>query len=85
MSAAASSLLVVGPSWVGDMVMAQSLFIRLKSEYPDRRVDVLAPPWSRPLLARMPQVQDALGSPFEHGELAIRSRRTRPYAQARRR
>ena len=75
MSAAASSLLVVGPSWVGDMVMAQSLFIRLKSEYPDRRVDVLAPPWSRPLLARMPQVQDALGSPFEHGELAINARR----------
>jgi len=27
-------ILVVGPSWVGDMVMAQSLFIALKKKPP---------------------------------------------------
>ena len=27
-------ILVIGPSWVGDMVMAQSLFAALKQRYP---------------------------------------------------
>jgi heptosyltransferase-2 len=57
------------------MVMAQSLFIRLKRDLPDRELDVLAPAWSRPLLARMPQVANALTSPFQHGELAMAARR----------
>ncbi|MGR9099347.1 MAG: lipopolysaccharide heptosyltransferase II, partial [Gammaproteobacteria bacterium] len=29
-----SRILVVGPAWVGDMVMAQSLFMTLKSKQP---------------------------------------------------
>jgi len=37
--------LIVGPSWIGDMVMAQSLFITLKRQYPDCEIDVLAPGW----------------------------------------
>ena len=28
-------ILIIGPSWVGDMVMAQSLFISLKQIVPD--------------------------------------------------
>ena len=36
--------LVVGPSWVGDMVMAQSLFKRLRQQQPEAVIDVLAPP-----------------------------------------
>jgi heptosyltransferase-2 len=57
------------------MVMAQSLFITLKADRPGRDLDVLAPPWSGPLLARMPQVSRALTLPFGHGELAIAARR----------
>ena len=38
--------LIVGPSWVGDMVMAQALFIFLKERNPDNVIDVLAPAWS---------------------------------------
>lgn len=48
--------LIVGPAWVGDMVMAQSLFITLKQIYPDCKIDVIAPEWSLPILARMPEV-----------------------------
>ena len=44
------NILVVGPAWVGDMVMAQSLFMCLKGRYPDCRISVLAPDWTRPLL-----------------------------------
>ncbi len=37
------AILAVGPAWVGDMVMAQSLFLRLKTLRPQCQIDVLAP------------------------------------------
>ena len=64
-------ILVVGPAWVGDMVMAQSLFITLRQRSPDVIVDVLAPAWSLPLLSRMPQVNEAIALPVSHGEVAM--------------
>jgi len=60
-------ILVVGPSWVGDMVMAQSLFITLKRAQPDCQIDVLAPSWSFSLLERMPEVANAIAMPLSHG------------------
>jgi heptosyltransferase-2 len=68
-------ILVAGPSWVGDMVMAQSLFRCLAAEHPGVVIDVLAPEWCRPLLARMPEVRLALAMPIGHGELALGKRR----------
>ncbi|MHB8453236.1 MAG: lipopolysaccharide heptosyltransferase II [Acidiferrobacterales bacterium] len=68
------SVLVVGPSWVGDMVMAQSLFKLLKQRSMDTRIDVLAPAWSEPLLARMPEVNAALVVPAGHGQLHLKQR-----------
>jgi len=64
-------ILVVGPAWVGDMVMAQSLFITLKQRFPNSEIDVLAPSWSKPLLARMPEVHAALMLPVEHGQFGF--------------
>ncbi|QTR51437.1 lipopolysaccharide heptosyltransferase II [Candidatus Thiothrix anitrata] len=66
--------LVVGPSWVGDMVMAQSLFMALKHRFPDLQIDVLAPAWSKPILAAMPEVRAAIEMPLQHGELALGKR-----------
>ena len=68
-------ILVVGPSWVGDMVMAQSLFMVLKQRRPAPIIDVLAPGWSRPLLDRMPEVSDTIEMPLGHGRLEIGTRR----------
>ncbi len=67
--------LVAGPAWVGDMVMAQSLFITLKQQHPDAVIDVLAPSWSVPLLARMPEVNEAITVPVGHGEVGFGKRR----------
>lgn len=72
---AGNRILVVGPAWVGDMVMAQSLFMTLKARFPDAEIDVLAPTWSRPLLARMPEVSSAVNLPLEHGQLGWGVRR----------
>lgn len=69
------NILIVGPSWVGDMVMAQTLFICLRKVHPDCAIDVLAPDWSRPILERMPEVREALSFPLGHGKLALATRR----------
>lgn len=67
-------ILIAGPAWVGDMVMAQSLFITLKQQEPDCVIDVLAPAWSVPLLQRMPQVHEAIELPVGHNQLKFFTR-----------
>jgi len=67
----APKILVVGPSWVGDMVMAQSLFITLKNARPDCQIEVLAPAWSLALLERMPEVDKAIAMPLLHGQFGF--------------
>ena len=68
-------ILVIGPSWVGDMMMSQSLYRTLKTRYPDAVIDVMAPAWCRPLLSRMPEVNEALAMPLGHGALALGERK----------
>jgi len=68
--------LIVGPSWIGDMVMAQSLFITLKQLYPDCLIDVLAPEWSLPILKRMPEVNEGISADVSHGEFSFFKRRS---------
>lgn len=57
------------------MVMAQSLFKVLKSREPDRELDVLAPEWSLPIVARMPEIRDGIASETAHGEIGLSTRR----------
>lgn len=71
MTASPCNILVVGPSWVGDMVMSQVLYIHLQQSRPGVSIDVLAPAWSEPLLQRMPQVRAAITMPLGHGELGL--------------
>jgi heptosyltransferase-2 len=72
---ARDKVLVVGPSWVGDMVMAQALYRLLAERRPPPAVHVLAPAWSLPLIARMPEVANGIEMPLGHGELKIGVRR----------
>jgi heptosyltransferase-2 len=69
-----AKILIVGPSWVGDMVMAQSLFMVLKQQYPEATIDVLAPAWSRPIIERMPEVNKAIDMPLGHGHFGLKDR-----------
>jgi heptosyltransferase-2 len=68
-------ILVVAPSWIGDTILAQPLFTLLKRQHPDARIEVLAPDWSAPLLARMPEVDAVISNPFGHGEFNWTMRR----------
>lgn len=68
------NILIIGPSWVGDMMMSHSLYQRLKQQYPNCNIDVLAPQWCKPLLARMPEVRNALTMPVGHGTFGLGER-----------
>jgi heptosyltransferase-2 len=57
------------------MVMAQSLYKLLRAREPGLAIDVLAPPWSLPLLDRMPEVRRGIELPLAHGELGLAARR----------
>lgn len=69
-----NKIFIVGPAWVGDMVMAQCLFKILKQQYPHATIDVLAPAWSLPLLARMPEVSSSIVMPVGHGKVGLGER-----------
>lgn len=70
----ANKILIIAPSWVGDTVMAQPLFMRLKERDPQAIIDVFAPAWVAPILHRMPEVNEVSTNPFAHGELKLRAR-----------
>ncbi|CAH0534668.1 ADP-heptose--LPS heptosyltransferase 2 [Vibrio stylophorae] len=67
-------ILVIGPSWVGDMVMSQSLYRELKRLHPNAQIDVMAPGWCKPILARMPEVNQAIEMPLGHGAFDLKTR-----------
>lgn len=67
-------ILVMGPAWVGDMVLAHSLFQVIKIQNPDAQIDVAAPAWTLPLLDRMPEVTGKIALPFKHGQLNLMER-----------
>lgn len=70
----ASKILIIGPSWVGDTVMAQSLLKLLKQQEAAVVLDVLAPAWTFSLLSCMPEVSLAIEMPLTHGELKLGER-----------
>ncbi len=68
-------VLIVAPNWIGDALLAQPLFARLKKKFPGVVIDALAPQWTAPVLKRMPELSEVIDSPFGHGELELSARR----------
>ncbi len=67
-------ILIIGPSWVGDMVMSQCLYTEIKKLHPEAIIDVMAPGWCKPVLERMPEVNQAIEMPLGHGDLNLLAR-----------
>lgn len=67
-------VLVIAPAWVGDMVMAQTLFTLLKQQGA-AHLAVAAPKWTLAVAARMPEVDECILADFAHGQLAFAERR----------
>ena len=85
MPATPKRILVVGPAWVGDMVMAQSLFMTLTTRFPGVAIDVLAPRWSLPILTRTPEVRRSVEMAAAPGQLGLIARRRLGHALRRER
>lgn len=69
------NILIFSPSWVGDLVMAQTLFKVLHQQYPDLSLDVIAPPWPYDLLQRMPEVNKHYKIEVQRGKFSWQVRR----------
>ncbi len=68
-------ILIIGPAWIGDMMMAQTLFKLLKLRNPHVQIDVLASGWTRQLIACMPEVSQVIDMPLGHGAFGFAARR----------
>jgi heptosyltransferase II len=65
--------LVIAPQWIGDAVMTEPLLRRLRAR--GERLAVGALPWVAPVYRAMPQVDEVIEFPFQHGGLQFRARR----------
>jgi len=66
--------LVIAPQWIGDAVMTEPLLRRLHAR--GERLAVGALPWVAPVYRAMPQVDEVIEFPFQHGGLQFKARRT---------
>ena len=55
--------------------MSQSLYKRIKELEPNTLIDVMAPAWCKPILERMPEVNEAIEMPIGHGAFNLMGRR----------
>jgi heptosyltransferase II len=68
-----SRSLVIAPQWIGDAVMTEPLLRRLSAR--GERLAVGALPWVAPVYRAMPQVDEVIEFPFQHGGLQFKARR----------
>lgn len=66
-------ILIIAPAWVGDMVMAQTLFALLKAQT-DCQIDVVAPKATLALAERMPEINKTYLLDVGHGGLQWQTR-----------
>lgn len=67
--------LIVAPSWIGDMVMSQSLYRLLKMKYPECIIDLLVPKPAYELGFFMPEVNEVILAPFKHKQFDFNLRK----------
>ena len=67
-------ILIIAPNWIGDTLLAQPLFARIHERLPGVTLDALAPAWTAPVLARMPEISRVIETDFAHGPLRLRDR-----------
>lgn len=68
-------ILVIAPSWVGDLIMSQTLFKLLKTQHGENlELDVFANSWTIDILSRMPEVKNIIQNPFVHKKFDLLKR-----------
>jgi heptosyltransferase II len=82
-------ILIVSPAWIGDIVIAQSLFKYIKQRNSETIIDILAPAYSHELYSIMPEINEIFVMPLGHSQFQLRKRwqigkslRIKKYCQA---
>lgn len=65
--------LVIAPQWIGDAVMTEPLMRALAAN--GEKITVAALPWVAPVYRAMPQIQQVIELPFQHGGLQWQARK----------
>jgi len=66
--------LIIAPSWIGDLIISQSLLKYLKKEYLNCQIDMIVKPELIKLAKMMPEVQNIYPLDIEHKELGLMKR-----------
>ena len=66
--------LIIAPSWIGDLLMSQSVFKFLKYKYQNCTIDVIARPYLSDLIKLMPEINNVYDLDIQHNELGISKR-----------
>lgn len=67
-------ILIVSPGWIGDVVIAQSLFKYIKYRDTETIIDILAPAWSHELYSTMPEINEIFVMPLGHSQFQLKKR-----------
>lgn len=67
-------ILIIAPSWLGDIIMSQGLIKTLKAQDPSCEITVYASAYAIPVLERMKEVSKTIVNPFGHGQLLLGKR-----------
>ena len=62
-------ILIIAPNWIGDAVMTQPLLAKLKAQYPNSKIDILASTWVAPIYRACIEVNEVIEAKFEHKQL----------------
>ena len=65
------NILIIAPSWIGDCIMAQSLFQVLRDTRSNIKIDVYANKNLFAIFDKMPQINNIICNPFFHGEIKL--------------
>lgn len=66
-------ILIIAPNWVGDAIMAQSLYRLIKMHHPQCSIDVIGPSAFEALHLLMPEVDSFIASPLKHSQLNFKA------------
>lgn len=66
--------LIIAPSWIGDLMISQSLLKYLKKKYPDCQIDMVIKPELIMLAKMMPELKNIYPLDIKHKELGLMKR-----------
>ncbi|MHB1544371.1 MAG: lipopolysaccharide heptosyltransferase II [Gammaproteobacteria bacterium] len=64
-------ILLIGPSWIGDLIQSQILFTFLNTRFPEISIDCVLPCWTYALASRIPGMGRAYELDIPHGQFGM--------------